>query len=304
MSKTKENSKFLTAQEVADLLGVSAQTIKNWEASGILPSFKGGLRSKFYPRTAINKFINKFENLAQIEDMLEERIKQTKKLLEDYSEFVRDLTNRQPHQVHKFAEILNKIAYSTMTMNEDCFDDVDRAILRSVLEFKSTAQIAEDLQCSTQRIQQLYGRLEERIERTLSLQEKYDQMVSETNRLKKENEELLARLAERDNPEQEAESTTVDILKLSITKFGFSNRLLNILGRHRIKFMYQLTTFDPRKLWITRNFGKGCAKEIEEVFAKHSLTFVNFPQGLEARYSSKDFYNKDLRKEIDNVLSV
>lgn len=304
MSKTKENSKFLTAQEVADLLGVSAQTIKNWAASGILPSFKGGLRSKFFPRTTINKFINKFENLAQIEDMLEERIKQTKKLLEDYSEFVRDLTNRQPHQVHKFAKILNKIAYSTMAMNEDCFDDIDRAVLKSVLEFKSTAQIAEELQCSTQRIQQLYGRLEERIEKTLSMQEKYDQMVSETNRLKKENEELLARLAEKDNPEQEVESTTVDILKLPITKFGFSNRLLNILGRHGIKFMYQLTTFDPRKLWITRNFGKGCAKEIEEVFAKHSLTFVNFPQGLETRYSSKDFYNKDLRKEIDNVLSV
>lgn len=304
MSKTKENSKFLTAQEVADLLGVSAQTIKNWEASGILSSFKGGLRSKFYPRTTIYKFINKFENLAQIEDMLEERIKQTRKLLEDYSEFVRDLTNRQPHQVHKFAEILKKIAYSTMTMNEDCFDDVDRAILRSVLEFKSTAQIAEELQCSTQRIQQLYGRLEERIEKTLSLQEKYDQMVSETNRLKKENEELLARLAERDNPEQEIESTTVDILKLPITKFGFSNRLLNVFSKHHIKFMYQLTNFDPRKLWITRSFGVGCAKEIEEVFAKHSLTFVNFPHGLETRYSSKDFYNKDLRKEIDDVLSV
>lgn len=304
MSKTKENSKFLTAQEVADLLGVSAQTIKNWEANGILPSFKGGLRSKFYPRTTINKFINKFENLAQIEDMLEERIKHTKKLLEDYSEFVRDLTNRQPHQVHNFASILNKIVYSYMGMNIDCFDDTDRTIMKSVLEFKSTAQIAEELQCSTQRIQQLYGRLEERIEKTLSLQEKYDQMVSETNRLKKENEELLARLAERDNPETVVENAKVDILKLSIRKFGFSNRLLNILGRHGIKFMYQLTTFDPRKLWITRNFGKGCAKEIEEVFAKHSLTFVNFPQGLETRYSSKDFYNKDLRKEIDDVLSV
>lgn len=304
MSKTKENSKFLTAQEVADLLGVSAQTIKNWEANGILPSFKGGLRSKFYPRTTINKFINKFENLAQIEDMLEERIKQTKKLLEDYSEFVRDLTNRQPHQVHKFAEILNKIAYSTMAMNEDCFDDVDRAVLRSVLEFKSTAQIAEELQCSTQRIQQLYGRLEERIEKTLSMQEKYDQMVSETNRLKKENEELLARLAERDNPETVVENAKVDILKLSIRKFGFSNRVLNIFNRLGINFMYQLTNFDPRKLWITRSFGVGCAKEIEEVFAKHSLTFVNFHQGLEARYSSKDFYNKDLRKEIDDVLSV
>lgn len=304
MSKTKENSKFLTAQEVADLLGVSAQTIKNWEASGILPSFKGGLRSKFYPRTTINKFINKFENLAQIEVLLEERIKMTKGLLEDYSEFVRDLTNRQPHQVHKFAEILNKIAHSTMTMNEDCFDDVDRAILKSVLEFKSTAQIAEDLQCSTQRIQQLYGRLEERIEKTLSMQEKYDQMVSETNRLKKENEELLARLAERDNPETVVENAKVDILKLSIRKFGFSNRVLNIFNRLGINFMYQLTNFDPRKLWITRSFGVGCAKEIEEVFAKHSLTFVNFPQGLEARYSSKDFYNKDLRKEIDNVLSV
>lgn len=292
MSKTKENSKFLTAQEVADLLGVSAQTIKNWEASGILSSFKGGLRSKFYPRTTIYKFINKFENLAQIEDMLEERIKQTRKLLEDYSEFVRDLTNRQPHQVHKFAEILKKIAYSTMTMNEDCFDDVDRAILRSVLEFKSTAQIAEELQCSTQRIQQLYGRLEERIEKTLSLQEKYDQMVSETNRLKKENEELLARLTERDNPEQEVENTTVDILKLPITKFGFSNRLLNVFSKHKIKFMYQLTNFDPRKLWLTRNFGEGCAKEINEVFAKHSLSFVNFPKGLETRYSVKDFYDK------------
>lgn len=292
MSKTKENSKFLTAQEVADLLGVSAQTIKNWEASGILSSFKGGLRSKFYPRTTINKFINKFENLAQIEYMLEERIKQTKRLLEDYSEFVRDLTNRQPHQVHKFAEILNKIAYYTMTMNEDCFDDIDRAVLRSVLEFKSTAQIAEELQCSTQRIQQLYGRLEERIEKTLSMQEKYDQMVSETNRLKKENEELLARLAEIDNPEQEIESTTVDILKLPITKFGFSNRLLNVFSKHHIKFMYQLTNFDPRKLWLTRNFGEGCAKEINEVFAKHSLSFVNFPQGLDTRYSVKDFYSK------------
>ncbi|MBQ2395433.1 MAG: helix-turn-helix domain-containing protein [Bacteroidales bacterium] len=292
MSKTKENSKFLTAQEVADLLGVSAQTIKNWEASGILSSFKGGLRSKFYPRTTINKFINKFENLAQIEGMLEERIKQTKKLLEDYSEFVRDLTNRQPHQVHKFAEILNKIAYSTMTMNEDCFDDVDRAVLRSVLEFKSTAQIAEELQCSTQRIQQLYGRLEERIEKTLSMQEKYDQMVSETNRLKKENEELLARLAERDNPETVVENAKVDILKLSIRKFGFSNRVLNIFNRLGINFMYQLTNFDPRKLWITRSFGAGCAKEINEVFAKHSLSFVNFPKGLETRYSVKDFYDK------------
>lgn len=292
MSKTKANSKFMDTQEVADLLGVSAQTIRNWEDAGILKSFKGGLRSKFYPRTAINNFIDKFENLAHTELLLDEKIKKTKRLLEDYSEFVRDLTNRQPHQVHKFAEILNKIAYSTMAMNEDCFDDIDKAVLKSVLEFKSTAQIAEELQCSTQRIQQLYGRLEERIEKTLSLQEKYDQMVSETNRLKKQNEELLARLAERDNPEQEVESTTVDILKLPITKFGFSNRLLNVFSKHHIKFMFQLTNFDPRKLWLTRNFGEGCAKEINEVFAKHSLSFVNFPQGLDTRYSVKDFYNK------------
>lgn len=292
MSKTKANSKFMDTQEVADLLGVSAQTIRNWEDAGILKSFKGGLRSKFYPRTTINNFIDKFENLAHTELLLDEKIKKTKRLLEDYSEFVRDLTNRQPHQVHKFAEILNKIAYSTMAMNEDCFDDIDKAVLKSVLEFKSTAQIAEELQCSTQRIQQLYGRLEERIEKTLSLQEKYDQMVSETNRLKKQNEELLARLAERDNPEQEVESTTVDILKLPITKFGFSNRLLNVFSKHHIKFMFQLTNFDPRKLWLTRNFGEGCAKEINEVFAKHSLSFVNFPQGLDTRYSVKDFYSK------------
>lgn len=292
MSKTKANSKFMDTQEVADLLGVTAQTIRNWEDAGILKSFKGGLRSKFYPRTTINNFIDKFENLAHTELLLDEKIKKTKRLLEDYSEFVRDLTNRQPHQVHKFAEILNKIAYSTMAMNEDCFDDIDKAVLKSVLEFKSTAQIAEELQCSTQRIQQLYGRLEERIEKTLSLQEKYDQMVSETNRLKKENEELLARLAERDYPEQEVESTTVDILKLPITKFGFSNRLLNVFSKHHIKFMYQLTNFDPRKLWLTRNFGEGCAKEINEVFAKHSLSFVNFPQGLDTRYSVKDFYSK------------
>lgn len=292
MSKTKANSKFMDTQEVADLLGVTAQTIRNWEDAGILKSFKGGLRSKFYPRTTINNFIDKFENLAHTELLLDEKIKKTKGLLEDYSEFVRDLTNRQPHQVHKFAEILTKIAYSTMTMNEDCFDDVDRAVLRSVLEFKSTAQIAEELQCSTQRIQQLYGRLEERIEKTLSMQEKYDQMVSETNRLKKENEELLARLAERDNPETVVENAKVDILKLSIRKFGFSNRVLNIFNRLGINFMYQLTNFDPRKLWLTRNFGEGCAKEINEVFAKHSLSFVNFPQGLDTRYSVKDFYSK------------
>lgn len=292
MSKTKANSKFMDTQEVADLLGVSAQTIRNWEASGILNSFKGGLRSKFYPRTTINKFVDEFEQLAQTEVLLEERIKMTKGLLEDYSEFVRDLTNRQPHQVHNFASILNKIVYSYMGMNVDCFDDTDRIIMKSVLEFKSSAQIAQDMQCSTQRIQQLYGRLEERIEKTLSMQEKYDQMVSETNRLKKENEELLARLAERDNPEQEVENTTVDILKLPITKFGFSNRLLNVFSKHHIKFMYQLTNFDPRKLWLTRNFGEGCAKEINEVFAKHSLSFVNFPKGLETRYSVKDFYDK------------
>lgn len=304
MSKTKANSKFMDTQEVADLLGVSAQTIRNWEDAGILKSFKGGLRSKFYPRTTINNFIDKFENLAHTELLLDEKIKKTKRLLEDYSEFVRDLTNRQPHQVHKFAEILNKIAYSTMAMNEDCFDDIDKAVLKSVLEFKSTAQIAEELQCSTQRIQQLYGRLEERIEKTLSLQEKYDQMVSEANRLKKQNEELLARLAERDNPEQEVESTTVDILKLPISKFNFSNRLLNILGKHNIKFMYQLVNFDPRKLWITRNFGVKCAKEIETEFNKYSLSFVNFPKGLEDRYSKEDFYNKDFRKEIDYALSV
>lgn len=292
MSKTKANSKFMDTQEVADLLGVTAQTIRNWETSGILNSFKGGLRSKFYPRTTINKFVNKFEQLAQTEVLLEERIKMTKGLLEDYSEFVRDLTNRQPHQVHNFASILNKIVYSTMAMNEDCFDDIDKAVLKSVLEFKSTAQIAEELQCSTQRIQQLYGRLEERIEKTLSMQEKYDQMVSETNRLKKENEELLARLAERDNPETVVENAKVDILKLSIRKFGFSNRVLNIFNRLGINFMYQLTNFDPRKLWITRSFGEGCAKEINEVFAKHSLSFVNFPQGLDTRYSVKDFYSK------------
>ena len=179
-----------------------------------------------------------------------------------------------------------------MGMNVDCFDDTDRIIMKSVLEFKSSAQIAQDMQCSTQRIQQLYGRLEERIEKTLSLQEKYNQMVSETNRLKKENEELLARLAERDNPEQEVENNTVDILKLPITKFGFSNRLLNVFSKHHIKFMFQLTNFDPRKLWLTRNFGEGCAKEINAVFAKHSLSFANFPKGLETRYSVKDFYDK------------
>lgn len=289
---TKNNSKFMTLQEVADLLGVSAQTIKNWEANGILNTFKGGLRSKFYPRTTITRFVDRFENLAKTEELLDERIKQTKKLLEDYTEYVRDLSERRPHALNRFASVLNKIAYFNVGMSKDCFDDTDRAILKSILEFKSTYDIAKECNCSVQRIHQLYNRLEDRIEQSMYLQEKYDQMVSETNQLKKENEELLARLAERDNPEQEVDSTTVDILKLPITKFGFSNRLLNVFSKHKIKFMYQLTNFDPRKLWLTRNFGEGCAKEINAVFAKHSLSFANFPKGLETRYSVKDFYDK------------
>lgn len=301
---TKNNSKFMTIQEVADLLGVSAQTIKNWDESGVLKSFKSGLRSKFYPRATITRFINKFENLAQTETMLNQKIKQTQKMLEDYSEFVRDLTNRQPHQVHNFASILNKIAYSTMEINEDCFNDTDRLILKSILEFKPTAQIAQEQGCSIQRIQQLYGRLEDRIEKTVSMRNKYEQMVSENNRLKKENAELLSRLSGEENTDKEPDDTNIDILKQPVANFGFSNRLLNVFNRLNIKFMYQLTNFDPRKLWLARNFGEVCAKEINNVFHKYSLSFVNFPQGLETRYSSKDFYNKDLRKEIDYVLSV
>jgi DNA-binding transcriptional MerR regulator len=302
MSKTKENSKFMTTQEVSDLLGVSDQTIRNWESAGILKSFKGGLRSKFYSRSTITKLMDDFDNLAQCETMLESRIKETRQMLDDYNDFIRDLTNRQPHQVRRFASVLNKIVYHFLSLNEKQFTNSDKDILNSILAFKPTIEIAQEHNCCTQRIRQIYDTLEERIEKTDSLHKMYEQLVSETNRLRKENEELLVRLAQRDDPEPE--HTDIDILKLPISKFNFSNRLLNILGKHNIKFMYQLVNSDPRKLWITRNFGVKCAKEIETEFNKYSLSFVNFPKGLEDRYSKEDFYNEDLRKEIDYALSV
>ena len=299
---SNNNKKLMTPQEVADLLGVSAQTIKNWEEAGILRSFKGGLRSKFFSRTYIEKFVDELDNLNEGEKLLRERKIATNKANDEYNLFLRDLVNRDPYTIHRFASMLSTLLLFTTEMYSEELSDVDKYIIERIAGFKSSYEIAEEFGCSNQRIHQLFKTVENHMQELTTMQNKYREIEEENKRLKAENKQLVVKLSREHMPQEE--ETKIDILSQHITEFGFSNRLIHILGKHKIRFMYELINFDPRKLWITRNFGMACAKEIEDILNKYGLKFNNAPQGVYTKFVSKDFKNKSLRKEIDYALSV
>ena len=294
----------MTPQEVADLLGVSTQTIKNWEECGILKSFKGGLRSKFFSRTYIEKFVTELDNLNEGERKLREKKAATNKANDEYDFFLKELGNRDPYTINRFASVLSKLLLSTTDIYGESLSEVDKEIIENIVGFKSTYEIAQKFGCCTQRIQQLHKMLEKHITELSSMQSQYQRMKDENERLKAENKALLNRIASENKIETKVEDTIVDIMAKPIDEFGFSNRLLNIFGKHKVKFMYDLVNFDPRKLWITRNFGEKCAREIEIVLDKYGLQFYNAPDGVYTKFGTKDFKDKSLRKEIDYALSV
>ena len=67
---TKVSGKLISTREVADLLGVTSQTILNWVKGGILKPFKGGEHSMFFSRQYINSFIKELEELDGFENAL------------------------------------------------------------------------------------------------------------------------------------------------------------------------------------------------------------------------------------------
>lgn len=293
----------MTPQEVADLLGVSAQTIKNWEEIGILKSFKGGLRSKFFSRTFIEKFVSELDNLNKGEKLLKDRIVATNKLLADYNHFMQDFSQRNHSAIHRLATTISEFLFFTTEMYNEDLSETDKQIIRKIAGFKSSYEIANDFGCSTQRIQQLYDIVEKHISELAPMQSRYLHLLAENKRLQDENKQLLDKIIAEKVAEEESNSI-VDVKTKPITAFGFSNRLLHILGKHKIKYMHDLVSFDPRKFWITRNFGAKCAQEIEIVLNKYNLKFENAPQGVYTKFGTKDFKDKSLRKEIDYALSV
>lgn len=279
----------MTPQEVADLLGVSAQTIKNWEEAGILKSFKGGLRSKFFSKAYIEKFMSELDNLNKGERKLKEQIVAINKKQKEYHYFMQDLCNRDPYSISRLASVLSQLLLFTTELYNEELSDVDKKIIERIAGLKTSYEISQEFGCCTQRIHQLYKTVEKHITELQSMQSMYLEIKAENERLKEENRLLLDKIVAGNNDEQVEKTSIVDIMATPIEHFGFSNRLLHIFEKYKVKVMYDLVNLDPRKLWIARNFGAKCAKEIEMVLDKYGLKFNNAPQGVYTKFGTKEF---------------
>lgn len=61
MSVKEKNQKLLSQKEVANIFGVSSNTIKNWREDKLLSYFQApGSSRKFYFKDEVDEFINKY----------------------------------------------------------------------------------------------------------------------------------------------------------------------------------------------------------------------------------------------------
>ena len=270
--------KYIKASEVAEMFGVTRQTIRNWIDKGLLIATKLD-NSHYVTMQSVKAIEDKFKDIVVTEDLIErykESLDVTAKEYLATKELLRSCCNenlalrQNKEYVVKFLPILFPIV-------KVCGEPSTRrgeAMMEMLLRGQDVKAISERFSVTPERVKQIIDK-EQRIiscEATL-----YSKLKSENETLKKQLEVMGCNLKSMENIGVELKEVEVEdnILTKKLSDCNLSVRTLNCLRSYQefqdgnlvwcpIETVGDLARRNKTDLLKLRNFGKKCLTEIDD----------------------------------------
>ena len=288
--------RFIPRNEVAEMFGVTPQTVSNWFTDGVLQgtTIKGNrfatvesvqILMKVYPE--VGPDANRIGDYRKKIEALQDELKEMKDNLRRERIYRHYAPRYIQVFVNKFINLMKKmvgVEGSHEPMMQEKFihcwlfghDIGELCNENNISHYKYIAAVKQYVK--TLKKMDTYAVL---VERNRNLEDEMVQLKAENERLKRDMDEYRTRYAGVENEERVKEQYPV--LNMKIEDLDFTVRTTNILKLNNLETLGQVIKYDKFQLLKMRNFGRKCLTEI--------LDFIE-PYGLELGMNLDKMDNK------------
>lgn len=272
------NYKYIGRKEVAEILGVTPQTISNYVEKGFFDTKRIGCMVYINKETMFDK-LPEIKEVVSLENAIEDYKQELEKVYCEYKESVKRgresvLGNKPLYYMNAMHRLMDTFKTLKINYREDAVD------LMHDYFYPVRADRLEDMFVSESRIMQLITRTlikaDERLNDLLQTEQEYHKLQERTRKqhikleeMRKEIYVLEKELSDKEDKEKLSNKPlnmeVYELLSTRLSEFNFTVRAINALFSGGVFTIGDLIRCTHKKLMDCRNFGKKTLREVNEL---------------------------------------
>lgn len=272
------NYKYISRKEVAEILGVTPQTISNYVERGFFDTKRIGCMVYINKETMFDK-LPEIKEVVSLENAIEDYKQELEKVYCEYKESVKRgresvLGNKPLYYMNAMHRLMDTFKTLKIDYREDAVD------LMHDYFYPVRADRLEDMFVSERCIMQLITRTltkaDERLNDLLQIEQEYHKLQERTRKqhikleeMRKEIFVLEKELADKQDKEKLSNKPlnmeVYELLNTRLSEFNFSVRAINSMYGCGVYTIGDLIRCTPKKLMDCRHFGKKTLREVNEL---------------------------------------
>ena len=278
-----EQLTFIPASEAAEMVGVTAQTIRNLcKAKTLRYQMRTNL---FYVcREDVEKYAQSISEVNEIERSVEDYKREINKAYEQLREAKQEMQDRL-EDMNMFPGRIKNITNLLMSLIPHFVDNLmerEVEIVMLILQGEKISDVAQKLQLTRDRTRQIWEKAIRKMSYFPNEVRMRDERIED---LMRTIEDLEARLDQAGL--DKVPHSKANLLASSIYDYDFSVRTLNCLRAAEIRTVEDLIKYPRARLLKFRNFGKKALTELDEWLDEHGLAFAQYEDETQEIKSEK-----------------
>lgn len=278
-----EQLTFIPASEAAEMVGVTAQTIRNLcKAKTLRYQMRTNL---FYVcREDVEKYAQSISEVNEIERSVEDYKREINKAYEQLRDAKQEMQDRL-EDMNMFPERIKNITNLLMSLIPHFVDNLmerEVEIVMLILQGEKISDVAQKLQLTRDRTRQIWEKAIRKMSYFPNELRLRDERIED---LMRTIEDLEARLDQAGL--DKVPHSKANLLASSIYDYDFSVRTLNCLRAAEIRTVEDLIKYPRARLLKFRNFGKKALTELDEWLDEHGLAFAQYEDETQETKSEK-----------------
>ena len=279
---------YYTRNEVAEILGVSPQTVSNYVKRGLLVESETKdpcQKSMCILSSSVECLLNESYDLIKQTEAVELMRDELDELWSKYTKERDELDKlhkllKISYGFHNNIEIISEILAAYL-IEMNALTQKELWLVTEILSSRSFRYIIDNSDITKSDINTIYFRTLKKL--TTGRKPKYNELLEENDKLRdllekeKEKSSILEKRLEVLENRQFSSEDMISIPNelMGINPDRISARVYNALRTNGIEHLYELALIEKDKLYRTRNFGRKCVSEVTNVMATYDLEFDN-----------------------------
>ena len=288
-----EQLTFIPASEAAEMVGVTAQTIRNLcKAKTLRYQMRTNL---FYVcREDVEKYAQSISEVNEIERSVEDYKREINKAYEQLRDAKQEMQDRL-EDMNMFPERIKNITNLLMSLIPHFVDNLmerEVEIVMLILQGDKISDVAQKIQLTRDRTRQIWEKAIRKMSYFPNEVRMRDERIED---LMRTIEDLEARIDQAGI--DKVPHSKANLLASSIYDYDFSVRTLNCLRAAEIRTVEDLIKYPRARLLKFRNFGKKALTELDEWLDEHGLAFAQYEDDTQEPKSEKQESQELLQTE-------